>query len=552
MQHICLKVHRRIVNLCRLFAMLIVLSTTAQAEDARPNILVFMAEDLGMRVGAFGDAIAVTPAIDKLAERGVRYSNAFTTAGVCAPSRAAHVMGTHQIAFGAQHMRTSAFKESPYRSVPPPDLKAYPELLRQASYFTFTVRKLDYQFSAYAPGSGPFTIWDREPRSLDLQALDPQQPFFGLVNLPQTHESQIFDENVEKNRSDGRQQLISPDDVIVPAYYPDTRVVRAAIARQYDNVAAMDDYVAEVLEQFHAHGLLENTIIVWTTDHGDGLPRAKRELYDSGIHVPLVIVWPSEYRPEGVEPGQVDERLVSFVDLGPSFLTLAGVPVPESMGGHPVLVDAAAQREFVFAAKDRLDEHRFRERAVRDKRYKYIRNMMPGRPGATHLAYRDRLGIMTELWKEYEEGRMTPQQAAWFEPRPAEELYDTLADPDEVQNLAAEPAYAGVLARMRIALDAWLARTGDRAEQAEADMAREFWPGGEQPVTPAPAISECRHGVVMIEPAVAGASIGYRVDRGPWLAYAPGTCLEIPAGATLITKSVRYGWAESPEVSREF
>jgi hypothetical protein len=151
-----------------------------------------------------------------------------------------------------------------------------------------------------------------------------------------------------------------------------------------------------------------------------------------------------------------------------------------------------------------------------------------------------------------EGGQLTPPQRQWFEDRPAEELYDIRQDPHELTNLAADPDYASTLSRLRGALDEWLARTGDRAGQAEADMAREFWPGGEQPVTPAPVISEYGQGVVTIEPAIEGVSVGYRVERGPWLAYAPGMRLEIPAGATLSAKSVRYGWAESAEVSRDF
>jgi N-sulfoglucosamine sulfohydrolase len=519
----------------------------AYALDERPNFLVFMAEDLGMRIGAFGDTRAVTPTIDALAHRGVRYTNAFTTAGVCAPSRAAHIMSVSQIAFGAQHMRTSSFKEAPYRSVPPPHLKAYPELLRQAGYFTFTVRKLDYQFSSYAPGSGPFTIWTRELRDLDLDALDPKRPFYGLINLPQTHESQIFNENFDKNRGARMTRVVSPDDVEVPGYYPDTPVVREAIARQYDNVAAMDRHVADVLAQFDAAGLLDNTIIVWTTDHGDGLPRAKRELYDSGIHVPLLVVWPDQYRPAGAEAGSMTDRLVSFVDFGPSFLALAGIPIPESMEGRPVLAYAGEQREFVFAAKDRLDEHLFRERAVRDKRFKYIRNLMPGRPGATHLAYRDRLDIMAELWQEFEQGRLTPEQSAWFEPRPAEELYDTLEDPDEVRNLAQDPAYADALERMRAALNDWLENAPDLSNLDEAEMARSMWPDGTAPKTPPPRVDQVGGNRIVMHAGTEGASLAWRIPGGDWQIAVPGVPIAIDQEDSILVKSVRYGWQESDE-----
>jgi arylsulfatase A-like enzyme len=523
-----------------------------QHQSQRPNVLVFMTEDMSARVGAFGDAVATTPNLDALAESGVRFPNTFTTAGVCAPSRAAHITGMYQIAIGAQHMRTSSYKESPYRAVPPPAVKAYPELLRHAGYYTFTNRKLDYQFSSYGVGSGPFTVWDHEGAKPDWSGRQAGQPFYGLVNIPATHESQMFTENVEKNRAGGLETATDRSAVSVPPYYPDTPVVREYIARHYDNIAAADAFVGRILERLDRDGLTDSTIVIWTTDHGDGLPRAKREIYDSGIRVPMIIHWPEQFRPEWATAGSVEQRLVSFVDFAPSILQLAGVETPSWMQGKPTLFAAAETRDYVYAAKDRLDEFAFRERAVRDQHFKYIRNYLPGRPGATHLAYRDRLGIMQELWRYLEGGQLTPPQRKWFEDRPAEELYDIRQDPHELTNLAADPDYASTLSRLRGALDEWLARTGDRAGQAEADMAREFWPGGEQPVTPAPVISEHGQGVVTIEPAIEGVSIGYRVERGPWLAYAPGMRLEIPAGATLSARSVRYGWAESAEVSRDF
>ena len=526
-------------------------SLLAEAAE-RPNVLVFMTEDMSARVGAFGDPVARTPNLDALAANGISFPNTFTTAGVCAPSRAAHITSMYQTAFGAQHMRTSWYKESPYRTVPPPAVKAYPELLRHAGYYTFTNRKLDYQFSSYATGSGPFTIWDHEGAEPDWSGRRPGQPFFGLVNIPATHESQMFTENVAKNRAAGLEVVTDRDAVSVPPYYPDTPLVREYIARQYDNVHAVDTFVGRVLGQLESDGLADNTIVIWTTDHGDGLPRAKREIYDSGIKVPMIIAWPERFRPDWVRAGTVDERLVSFVDFGPSILELVGAAPPPWMQGMPTLFAPSATREYVYAAKDRLDEFEFRERAVRDGRYKYIRNYLPDEPGATHLAYRDRLGIMQELWLYLEEGQLSPAQSRWFEDRPAEELYDTWEDPHELVNLAGEAEHAETLARLRVALDDWLADTGDRAEQAEADMAREFWPAGEQPVTPAPVITEHERGIVTLAPAVEGASIGYRVDEGPWLAYPPATRLEMPEGATLTVKSVRYGWAESAEISRDF
>jgi len=512
---------------------------------ARPNVLILMAEDMSSRVGAFGDPVAVTPRLDALAGEGVRFTNAFTTAGVCAPSRAAHITGMYQIAFGAQHMRTRSFQPTPYRTVPPPEVKAYPELLRRAGYYTFTNQKLDYQFSDYAAGTGPFTIWDYEGKEPDWRGRAPGQPFFGLVNFGTTHESQLFTKNVEKNRAEGIAQVVQPEQVTVPPYYPDTPVVRRTLATLYDNIHAMDGEVGKWLDRLAAEGLLEDTIVIWTTDHGDGLPRAKRELYDSGLKVPLIVRWPAKFTAGAGAAGSTDARLLSFIDIGPSVLTWAGVPVPPHMHGVPVLADRRVVRQYVHAAKDRLDEQTARERAVRDARYKYIHNYQAGEPGAKPLAYREQLEIMQDLRAAYGAGRMNRAQAFWFEPRPAEELYDLAADPAEVANLADDPAYQGVLARLRAEFQRWRQAVPDYSDEPEAEMALRFWPGGVQPVTPAPVFSRTARGIELACDSAA-ASIAYRVDEGRWQLYtAP---VQLPSGSRLSARSVRYGWQASDVV----
>ena len=292
---------------------LLLLSQSVLAAD-RPNILLLMAEDLSTRIGAFGDRVAVTPHLDQLAREGVRYPNTFTTAGVCAPSRAAHIMGAHQNSFGGQHMRTSSSHwPLQYRTVPPADMKAYPELLRQAGYFTFVTTKLDYQFSGTGPGSGPFTIWDLESRAgFPLDEVPAEMPFFGFVTFMETHESGMFPRwSWPRNTTHlllqvlhiylnlGVDDVVGPEDVTVPPYLPDTAAVRRDIARHYNNIHTMDLRVGEILAGLEDAGLADNTIVIWTTDHGDGLPRGKRELFDSGIRVPMIIRWPEKYRPAG-------------------------------------------------------------------------------------------------------------------------------------------------------------------------------------------------------------------------------------------------------------
>ncbi len=524
-----------------------------------PNILLLMAEDMSPRLGVFGDSTASTPNLDQLGREGVVYTNAYTTSGVCAPSRAAHILGRHQIATGTQHMRTTRGPLGTYKSVPPAGAKAYPELLRAAGYYTYTDAKLDYQFSGTLAGSGPFTIWDDEGAGTHWRKRPEGRVFFGLVNFAVTHESGVFrplgswphgplhffmqlvrawmQPDVEPARR------VSAHEVTLPPYYPDTPTVRADVARHYNNIGVMDQQVGEILRQLEQDGLAESTIVIWTTDHGDGLPRAKRELFDSGIHVPLIIRWPRAYLPQGVEPGTVDKRLISFVDLAPSILALAGVTVPGNMPG--VNLVSGPRREYVFAARDRIDEVNDRQRAVRDKRYKYIRSWRPGQPGGHALAFRDNIDMALQLQSLYAEGKLNAVQRQWFEPPGEERLFDTWTDPHEVHDLAADEAYSGVLQRLRGALQAWLAVTPDLSEMSEAEMVARFQPQGETPVTPAPKFV-LRKGRLALS-AEENASIGYRIGDGEWRLYSQP--LQVAPGVTLQARAVRYGWEESDSIT---
>lgn len=526
---------------------------SSPADAPRPNVLILMAEDLSPRIGSFGDPVAVTPNLDRLAAEGTRFPNTFTTAGVCAPSRAAHITGVHQVVLGAQHMRS---REGGYLAVPAPEVKAYPELLRAADYWTFTNSKLDYQFSSVFAGSGPFTIWDEEGRGTDWSGRPPGKRFYGLVTFDVTHESAVFPRGVWPRsvvhlvfqalylwRFWGHEDVVAPSQVTVPPYYPDTELVRADLARHYNNIHLMDQQVGAMLQQLEADGLAESTVVVWTTDHGDGLPRAKRELYDSGIRVPMIVRWPEALRPADAVPGGVDEQLVSFVDFAPTVLALAGAPAPDYLAGRVFAGPSARgpERRFVYAAADRVDEVTDRRRAVRDTSFKYIRNYERG-PGARHLAFRDNQDLMRELWRLEGEGALSPEAARWFAPRPAEELYALSEDPDELVDLAADSAHGATLARLREALDAWLVRDDDLSELPEAEMAEQFWPGGVQPVTATPALQPGPDGVQAFC-ATEGASLGYAIGGGKWQLYTGPVPVE--PGAEIEVKAVRYGWAES-------
>ena len=534
--------------------LLLGLAALSAAVQAQPNILLIVAEDLSPRIGAFGDALAATPAIDALASDGVRYSHAFTVSGVCAPSRSALITGVYPQALGTLHMRTV---DRGYDAVPPPEVKAFPELLRRAGYRTANSMKTDYQFGT------PFTVWDidendyRVPADLALwRRLPSDEPFFAMITLMDTHESRLVDETtrapeawaplieaVRVQREARVPRRTAPGAVTVPPYLPDTAVVRRSIAQHYDNVNHIDGQVAEILANLRADGLLERTVVIWTTDHGDGLPRAKRAVYDSGLRVPLIVRWP-----DGRGAGSLDTRLVSFVDLAPTLLELAGAPVPAFIQGRSLLSDPP--RDYVFAGRDRMNQVPDRVRAVRDRRYKYIRNYRPEQPYFRPLVFRDMFPAMQALWKAHASGTLRPESARYFAaPRSGEELYDTHNDPHEVHNLAARPGQAATLARLAQALDDWMARVGDLGAMPEAEMIDAMWPGGERPRTAPPTVEQ-RGNQLVIRSATPGASIGYRpvtvTGRFGWRLYrGPFTP---PADQRIDLKAVRYGYAESAVV----
>ena len=305
----------------------------------------------------------------------------------------------------------------------------------------------------------------------------------------------------------------------------------------------MDRQVGEILAELEADGLVDSTIVIWTTDHGDGLPRAKRDLFDAGIKVPMIIRWPEAYRPEGVAANGIDTRMVSFIDLAPTLLRLAGVEVPSYIQGRDFI--EAEPREFIFASRDRIDEVDDRQRAVRGERYKYIRSWHPDQPGGHHLAYRDNMEMMIELWSLLEAGELDAAQRQWFEAPGEERLFDLDSDLHELNDLAGDPQYQMTLERMRGALASWQERVDDWSEESEAEMLARFQPNGEVQVTAQPGL-DFRDGRMHLSSNTDSASIGYRVDEGRWHLYIRPVV--IPAGKLVEAKAVRYGWEESEAV----
>jgi N-sulfoglucosamine sulfohydrolase len=358
--------------------------------------------------------------------------------------------------------------------------------------------------------------------------------------------------------------VTDPAQVEVPPYYPDTPVVRRALARMYDNVAEMDRQVAEILRQLEEDGLADDTIVFFWSDHGDGLPRAKRALYDSGLHVPLMIRCPARFSC-GTTPGSANDELVSFVDLAPTVLALADVPVPVTCTGACCSAPAPRRRRPTSSrARDRMDLEYGTQRSARDARFLYIRNLQPELEYAGHVPYRNSSPIMEELLRLQAEGTLTGPPALWMRSsRPPEELYDVRADPHQVRDLAEDPAHRATLEAMRHALEAWMARIGDQGLMNEAELVQRMWPGRVQPVTSAPYIvargtteAPARAETLafsspmelIIYAPTQGASVGYTTEEGPdarWRLYTGP--IRVTAPVTVRAKAIRYGYQESAE-----
>jgi N-sulfoglucosamine sulfohydrolase len=512
----------RLLNFCVLVCLTYSSLASAQATtpSSKPlNILWLTFEDSSPWLACYGDKTARTPNIDRLAREGVRYTHAYATTPVCAPARHTLITGMNATQTGAMHMRNGARSEEGvarnpqayadiplYEAVPPPEVRCFPEYLRIAGYYATNNVKQDYQFVA------PPTVWDESSNRAHYRNRAAGQPFFAVFNCIYTHEGQTF------TKAPRRSGAVKPQDVPLPPYYPDTPLVRQTMAQTYNNIVAMDGWVGERLAELERDGLLDSTIIIFFSDHGVGLPRGKRNSYDSGLRVPLIVRFP-----DGTRAGETDERLISFLDFAPTVLSLAGVKIPSHMRGYPFLGSAKTDPpQYVFATQDRVDAFTDCVRSVCDGRYRYIRNLMPDKSHLAESAYRDRVPMMKDIHAMRAETATPAQWQMISKTKPPEEFYDSHVDPHNVTNIIAAPEHAERIKAMRAALDKWTRDTGDLAEiRPESKLVREkLWPpNGEQPTTAAPR-ALIKDGVLTITCATEGASVGWR-KRGEeaWRVY---------------------------------
>ena len=422
----------------------------------RPNILWLSVEDISPHLGCYGDSIATTPHLDQFAKQSILYRNAFATAGVCAPSRSAIITGMYQTSIGTQHMRCLAQI--------PKFIKPFPTYLRNAGYFCTNNSKTDYQFTT------PKDCWDQSNGKAHWKNRDKDQPFFAVFNFTGCHESGIENNKkyakITKGIKKHDRKITSQT---LPPYYPKTKEVLDDWGRNYDLITATDRWVAEKLKEIDDAGLRDNTIVFFWSDHGIGLPRAKRWLYDSGMKVPLMVRIPKKHRTQDRKFESVkSDQLVSLIDLGPTVLQLAGIPIPTFMHGQPFIGNQNRRRSYVYGARDRMDERYDIIRAVRDQQFKYIRNYEPWKPYYQYMNTPEKGRTMMAIRTAAFNSPLPGVAKFLATSKPVEELYDTLNDPHEMKNLANEGQYQQTLQRMRNAHFAWVAQTRDTGLLPEA------------------------------------------------------------------------------------
>jgi len=415
------------------------------AAPQQPNILWLTWEDIGPHLRCFGDDYSVTPNFDRLARRGCVYFNTWASAPVCAPARTAIITGVSPNSTGAEHMRSMTRM--------PANWKMFPGYLRDAGYYCTNNGKEDYNLEK------PDGTWDASqggnggapggysPVHGHWRNRRPGQPFFAVFNNMTTHESQIFRSATNKNI------IHDPAIARVPAFQPDIPEVRRDWAQYHDLLTAEDAQHEARIEELAADGLTNDTIIIVTSDHGCGMPRYKRFPYDSGLHVPMIVVFPEKYRhlaPRDYVPGGRSDRLINTMDLAPTMLSLAGLKPPEFHQGQAFAGPyEAPPRAYNFGFRGRMDERYDMMRSVRDKRYIYIRNYNPHKIYGQHVDYMWSLPS-TPAWERlYQEGKLKAPQTHFWETKPPEELYDLQTDPDETNNLAASPQHQATLERFR-------------------------------------------------------------------------------------------------------
>jgi arylsulfatase A-like enzyme len=440
------------------------LSQSAQGDNhgqqSRPNILWITIEDTSPQfIGCYGNSNARTPVIDRLSQDGVRFTNAFSTGTVCSPSRTAIITGVKTYKAGTGNHRSK---------YPVPEyIKGFPHYLQKSGYYTTNNVKTDYNVAnekqfigeAWNESSGKAGWWNRQPG----------QPFFAVFNYNESHQSRTMTETYEWYLGNVLHQL-APEERIgdgefdMPPIYLDSPEMRKQFARVYNSIKLTDNKIGELLARLEVGNLRDSTIIFFYADHGEGMPRGKTNGIDYGYRVPFIIWFPEMYKhlsPWGTG-GLVTDELVDFTDLAPTLLSLTGADFPEHLEGRPLMGGKRKKpADHLVLSSDRSDNGIDMVRTVTDGRFIYSRNFLPFIPEARYIRYMEIGEIKQQMRQDLAENRLNPLQKSLFESRPPEFLFDIENDPWETRNLAADPAHAPILKRMRKLLKEEVIRSRD-------------------------------------------------------------------------------------------
>jgi len=523
------------------------------AQTQKPNILWIVCEDISPTLSMYGDNTAKTPTLDQLAKESVVYHNAFAPVGVCAPTRSSIITGMYPTSIGTMNMRTgkdvmswgarkyeaeipitdlegNAIRQ--YSAVIPSAIKCFTEYLRADGYYCTNNQKTDYQFAA------PITAWDENNTKAHWRNAPKEMPFFSVFNIGITHESQLWKQTGALT--------VDPKTVPVPPYLQDTELARNNIARHYSNVELMDIEVGKIIQQLKDDGLYESTIVMFYSDHGGPLPRQKRAILDSGLKVPFMV--------KGLknsEKGSTD-RLISFTDLAPTILSLANIKPTKYMDGQAFLgAYKAKPRKYVYGSSDRFDESTDRIRAIRNKRFLYLRNYFPEKTKYKEIGYRKNIPMMNELLEMKEQQHLTEVQLDWFNIKTTEELYDCEKDPHNLVNLVQNPTYKEILNTFRKENLNRIQKFPDLGFIPEAQLIELMWPNFEQPTTNKVKVIE-KTGTIQLKSTTKGASIAYILSHesnleldynSNWKLYS--TPIKAAQNTYIYTIAERIGYKES-------
>lgn len=444
-----------------LFALLFLLDGIGHAQTVnfdpkeRPNILWIITEDICPELGCYNYPLVRTPNLDAFAKRGARYTNAFATGPVCSASRSAMITGMYQTSIGAHNHRSH--RTDGYKL--PSPVQPITEYFRQAGYYTSNGSVTEKGITGPGKTDYNFNTDKKIFDGTDWKNRKEGQPFFAELMISVTHRGPVWKGVVQNHKLQ-----INPDQVVLPAYYPNVPEAREDWATYLESIQLMDTYFGKIMQMLKEEGLTENTLVVFQSDHGRCMVRDKQFIYDGGLRIPLLVSWPGH-----IKEGQVIDDLISAIDVSATLMKVAGITLPAHIEGRPFMGRGVKKRDFIIGARDRMDETVDMMRCVRTRQFKYIKNYLPDKPYMQPNKYKETEYPVWNIMKEmYASGTLTPAQAKFCAPtKPAEELYDIVADPDELINLAGSVKHKNTLQQMKGILENWVTTTGDKGQESE-------------------------------------------------------------------------------------